>query len=170
MAAINFAPIFYFRDGSDRERLKHWRGALKAQGKVLVFSNGVFDLLHAGHVGYLAEARNAGDSLIIGLNADTSVRAIKGPKRPLQKEGDRALVLAGLRCTDAVLIFDETTPLEVITFILPDVLIKGADYSRETIVGADVVEEHGGRVMTIPLVEGRSTSGIVERILELYRE
>ncbi len=169
MAAIHFAPIFDFRDTSDRERLNHWRNALKAKGTVLVFTNGVFDLLHAGHVEYLTQARNAGDALIIGLNADSSVRAIKGSKRPIQKEGDRALVLAGLRCTDAVLIFEEPTPLEIIRFLLPEVQVKGADYSRETIIGADVVEAHGGRVMTVPLTRGRSTSGIVEKILEVYR-
>ncbi|MFI5201974.1 MAG: D-glycero-beta-D-manno-heptose 1-phosphate adenylyltransferase [Candidatus Kapaibacterium sp.] len=169
MAEINFAPVFYFRDGTDREKLEKWRAGLRVAHQKLVFTNGVFDLLHAGHVNYLMEARNAGDALIIGLNSDASVRAIKGPNRPIQSEADRALVLASLRCTDAVLIFDEETPLEILRFVLPDVLIKGADYSRETIVGADVVETNGGTVLTIPLSEGRSTSGIVERILERYR-
>jgi D-beta-D-heptose 7-phosphate kinase/D-beta-D-heptose 1-phosphate adenosyltransferase len=129
----------------------------------------VFDILHAGHAQYLNEARLAGDALIIGMNSDASVRAIKGPNRPIQQEDDRAFLLASLKCCDAVVIFDQETPLELIRFVLPDILIKGADYSRETIVGADVVEQHGGKVMTIPLAEGRSTTGIVEKILERYR-
>ncbi len=169
MGAITSAPIFYFRDAADRKRLSEWREHLKKSGTALVFTNGVFDILHAGHAGYLMEARNVGGALIIGLNSDASVRAIKGPNRPIQHEGDRALLLASLRCTDSVVIFDEETPLELIRFVLPDILIKGADYSRATIVGADEVEANGGRVQTIPLAEGRSTSGIVEKILERYR-
>ena len=168
MENIQFAPIFYFREATDRKRLAEWRENLRKSGTALVFTNGVFDILHAGHAGYLMGARNAGDALIIGLNSDASVRAIKGPNRPIQQEADRALVLSSLRCTDAVVVFDEETPLELIRFVLPDILIKGADYSRETIVGADDVEVHGGRVQTIPLAEGRSTSGIVEKILERY--
>ncbi len=168
MEDITFAPIFNLRNEADRERLAAWRNQLRELGTPLVFTNGVFDILHAGHVGYLTEARNAGGALVIGLNSDKSVRAIKGPNRPIQQEADRALLLASLRCTDAVVIFDEETPLELIRFLLPDVLIKGADYSRATIVGADDVEAHGGRVQTIALAEGRSTSGIVEKILERY--
>jgi rfaE bifunctional protein nucleotidyltransferase chain/domain len=166
---IEPAPLFEFRNASNRNALMKWREDLRATGKKLVFTNGVFDLLHAGHAGYLTEARNVGDALIIGLNSDESVRAIKGPNRPIQQEADRALLLASLKCTDAVVIFDEETPLEIIQFIVPDILIKGADYSRETIVGAEIVEALGGRVLTVPLSEGRSTSGIVERILERYR-
>jgi rfaE bifunctional protein nucleotidyltransferase chain/domain len=166
---IEPAPLFEFRNASNRNALMKWREDLRATGKKLVFTNGVFDLLHAGHAGYLTEARNVGDALIIGLNSDESVRAIKGPNRPIQQEADRALLLASLKCTDAVVIFDEETPLEIIQFIVPDILIKGADYSRETIVGAEIVEARGGRVLTVPLSEGRSTSGIVERILERYR-
>jgi rfaE bifunctional protein nucleotidyltransferase chain/domain len=165
---IIFAPIFNFRDAKDRKRLAEWREDLKKSGTPLVFTNGVFDILHAGHAGYLMEARNAGGALMVGLNSDASVRAIKGPNRPIQHEADRALLLASLRCTDAVVIFDEETPLELIRSVLPDILIKGADYSRATIVGADEVEAHGGHVLTIPLAEGRSTSGIVEKILERY--
>ena len=168
MTSITIAPIFYFRDAKDRKRLAEWREHLRKSGTPLVFTNGVFDILHAGHAGYLMEARNAGGSLVIGLNSDQSVRAIKGPNRPIQNEADRALLLASLRCTDAVVIFDEETPLDLIRFVLPDILIKGADYSRATIVGADDVEAHGGRVLTLPLAEGRSTSGIVEKILERY--
>jgi rfaE bifunctional protein nucleotidyltransferase chain/domain len=169
VARIGPAPVFYFRDKSDREKLEKWRARFRVGNEKLVFTNGVFDILHAGHASYLTEARNAGDALIIGLNSDASVRAIKGPNRPIQQEADRALLLASLKCTDAIVIFDEETPFEIIRFVLPDILIKGADYSRETIVGADVVEAHGGRVLTVPLAEGRSTSGIVERILERYK-
>ncbi|HZK77037.1 MAG TPA: D-glycero-beta-D-manno-heptose 1-phosphate adenylyltransferase [Candidatus Kapabacteria bacterium] len=169
MNSIDFAPIFEFRNTTSRGALQTWRERLRETGKTLVFTNGVFDLLHAGHASYLREARNAGDALIIGLNSDASVRAIKGPNRPIQKEADRALVLSSLKCTDAVVIFEEETPLEILRFLLPDILIKGADYSKETIVGADVVEANGGQVLTIPLSEGRSTSGIVERILERYK-
>ena len=165
---IENAPIFYFRDAADRAGLMAWREGVRAAGRTLVFSNGVFDLVHAGHVSYLRDARNLGDALIIGLNSDASVRAIKGPNRPLQHEADRATLLASLRATDAVAVFEQETPLALITALLPDVLVKGGDYSRETIVGADAVEQHGGRVLTIPLTEGRSTSGIVERILERY--
>jgi len=166
---IATAPVFSFRDNQSREALKQWRADLKARNASLVFTNGVFDILHAGHVSYLLDARNAGDALIIGLNSDASVRSIKGPKRPLQPEADRAHLLASLRSTDAVVIFDQDTPLEILTFLLPDALIKGADYSRETIVGTDVVEQHGGRVLTIPLSEGRSTTNIVEEVLKRYR-
>lgn len=166
---IKFAPIFEFRNVESRNALMKWRGGLRAAHEQLVFTNGVFDILHAGHVNYLREARNAGNALIVGLNSDASVRAIKGPNRPIQNEADRAMLLASLKCTDAVVVFDETTPLEILRFLLPDILIKGADYSRETIIGADVVETNGGKVQTIPLSEGRSTSGIVERILERYR-
>lgn len=162
---IEASPIFYFRNSADRERLSKWRQGI---GDNLVFTNGVFDIIHAGHVSYLREARNLGEALVVGLNSDASVRRIKGPKRPLQEEPDRAGVLASLRSTDAVVIFDEETPLEIISFILPNTLVKGGDYTRETIVGRDVVESHGGRVLPLPFVDGRSTSGIVERIVERY--
>ena len=166
---LETAPIFFFRDPNDREALAKWRDSVDESNWELVFTNGVFDILHAGHAGYLLEARNHGDALIIGLNSDASVRAIKGPNRPIQSEIDRAHLLASLRCTDAVAIFDEETPLELIRFLVPDTLVKGADYSRDTIVGADIVEERGGRVLTIPLAEGRSTTSIVDRILQRYR-
>ena len=161
------APIFYFRDAADRDALKDWREALRS-GKKLVFTNGVFDIMHTGHATYLTSARNLGDALIIGLNSDASVRSIKGPKRPLQVEEDRATLLASLKATDAVVIFDEDTPLEVITLLVPDILVKGGDYLPDTIVGADVVRSNGGTVLALPFVEGRSTSGMVERIVERY--
>ncbi len=164
------APIFFFRNPADREALSKWRANIRQQDQKLVFTNGVFDIVHAGHVSYLLDARNLGDVLIIGLNSDSSVRSIKGPKRPIQEEIDRANVLAALRSTDAVVIFDEDTPFEILNFLIPEVMVKGADYTRDTIVGADVVEQHGGKVATIPFTEGRSTSGIVERIVERYRD
>lgn len=164
------APIFFFRDARDRERLAQWRTDLETRGKVLVFTNGVFDILHAGHATYLAQARAMGDALIIGLNSDASVRSIKGPKRPLQHEEDRAALLAALKATDAVAIFDQDTPSDLIDLVIPDVLVKGGDYTRETIVGRETVERNGGRVLPLPFVDGRSTTGIVERILERYEK
>src|SRR2546421_306438 len=138
-------PLFDFRKPRDRQLLSEWRAALKSSGKKLVFTNGVFDILHAGHVTYLEAATSLGHALIVGLNSDASVRAIKGPKRPLMHELDRAKLLGALRAVDAVAIFDEKTPFEIITFILPDMLVKGGDYTRETIVGAREVEAAGGQ-------------------------
>lgn len=162
-----FAPIFYFRDEASRREFSAWRA--QTDRDPIVFTNGVFDILHAGHVSYIRDARALGQSLVLGLNSDASVHRIKGPKRPLLHEDDRAKLVAALRFVDAVVVFDEETPLELITFVQPDVLVKGGDYTRETIVGADVVEGRGGRVVTIPLTEGRSTTGIVERIIERYK-
>lgn len=137
---------------------------LRAQHKTVVFTNGVFDLLHPGHVRYLAEARRHGDALIVGVNSDRSVRAIKGPTRPILPEDERAEILAALRCVDAVCIFDEETPQAIIARLQPDVLVKGADWPADEIVGRDVVETRGGRVVRIPVAAGYSTTGIVERI------
>ena len=141
-----------------------WAAALRAEGKRLVFTNGVFDLLHPGHVRYLAEARRQGDALIVALNSDRSVRAIKGPARPINPEQDRAEVLAALACVDAVVVFDEDDPHAVISAIAPDVLVKGADWAADRIIGRDVVEARGGRVVRIQFAEGYSTSAILERI------
>jgi len=127
----------------------------------IVFTNGCFDILHRGHIEYLSQARDQGDVLIIGLNSDASVKRIKGEGRPVQDEKSRALVLASLRIVDAVVLFDEDTPIELIKAVNPDVLVKGGDYTEETIVGAEVVKANGGKVVTIPLVEGYSTSGIL---------
>jgi D-beta-D-heptose 7-phosphate kinase/D-beta-D-heptose 1-phosphate adenosyltransferase len=137
---------------------------LRRQGKTVVFTNGVFDLLHPGHIRYLREARQQGDALIVGVNSDRSVRAIKGPARPLTPERERAEVLAALAAVDAVVIFDEETPHEIVTRIQPDVLVKGADWDADRIVGGDVVEARGGRVVRIPIAQGFSTSRIVEKI------
>lgn len=136
---------------------------LHKSNATVVFTNGVFDILHAGHTTYLDAARALGDILVVGLNTDASVKRLKGPERPINTESDRATVLQALRSVDHVVLFEQDTPLELITAIVPDILVKGGDYTRETIVGADVVEEHGGRVVTIPLVEGRSTTNVITR-------
>ncbi len=164
---ITIAPVFTFRDEASRNDLAAWRETIRG-AKSLVFTNGVFDILHRGHVSYLLEARNLGDALIIGVNADASVRRLKGENRPLQTELDRAHILASLKCADAVVIFDADTPLDLITFVLPDVLVKGSDWDVSKVVGKDVVEANGGKVLTLDFVEGRSTTGVVERIIERY--
>jgi D-beta-D-heptose 7-phosphate kinase/D-beta-D-heptose 1-phosphate adenosyltransferase len=133
-------------------------------GRRVVFTNGVFDLLHPGHVRYLRQARGLGDLLIVGLNTDRSVRANKGPGRPIVSQDERAEVVAALACVDAVTIFDEDTPHDVIVDLQPDVLVKGADWAADAIVGRDTVEAHGGRVVRIAVEPGHSTTGIVERI------
>ncbi|HEX6747864.1 MAG TPA: D-glycero-beta-D-manno-heptose 1-phosphate adenylyltransferase [Longimicrobium sp.] len=131
----------------------------------VVFTNGVFDVLHRGHVDYLARARALGDLLVVGVNTDASVRRLgKGSDRPVNPQDDRAYVLAGLAAVDYVTLFDEDTPRELISALLPDVLVKGGDYTRDTIVGADEVEAAGGRVETITLVPGRSTTSILQRV------
>lgn len=136
----------------------------RAAGQRIVFTNGVFDLLHPGHVRYLQEARALGDLLIVGLNADASVRRNKGPQRPINSEGERAEVLAALTSVDAVVIFDEDTPAEIIRLVQPDVLVKGEDWAPDQIVGRDTVEARGGRVVRVPVEQGYSTTAIVERI------
>lgn len=138
----------------------------KSTGLEVVFTNGCFDLLHRGHVDYLNKAADLGDRLIVALNTDTSVKKLKGAHRPLQDENTRLEIMAALECVDAVFLFDEETPLEVITQILPDILVKGADYTIDTIVGADVVMEHGGEVRTIEFLPGYSTSAIERKIKE----
>jgi D-beta-D-heptose 7-phosphate kinase/D-beta-D-heptose 1-phosphate adenosyltransferase len=138
--------------------------ALRAAGKTIVFTNGVFDLLHPGHVRYLQRARGLGDALIVGLNSDRSVRANKGPGRPITPEAERAEMLLALEAVDAVVVFDEDTPHEVISALQPDVLVKGADWGEHAIVGRDIVEARGGRVVRIPVEAGHSTSAIVEKI------
>jgi rfaE bifunctional protein nucleotidyltransferase chain/domain len=165
---ITFAPIFAFRNSHEQRQLLAWRKSLREENKKLVFTNGVFDILHHGHVSYLKEARNLGDALIIGVNADASVRRLKGEKRPLQNEKDRAVILAALKAADCVVIFDDDTPLALIEFVLPDILVKGADWSVENVVGREAVEKHGGKVLTLPFIEGRSTTGVVETIIERY--
>jgi len=140
----------------------------KSRGKRVVFTNGCFDLLHAGHVKYLQKSRSLGDLLILGLNSDASVRRLKGKNRPLINEEERAHILAALDCIDYVVLFDEDTPLELIKAIKPHILAKGGDYTPENVVGKDVVEAYGGRVELITFVDGKSTTNIIERILERY--
>ena len=141
-----------------------WADRLHAAGRTVVFTNGVFDLLHPGHVRYLAEARAHGDALIVAVNSDRSVRAIKGPARPVTPEHERAEVLSALAAVDAVVIFDEDDPHAVIADIRPDILVKGADWAADRIVGRDIVESRGGRVIRIPFAPGFSTTSMIERI------
>src|SRR5215468_2119057 len=136
----------------------------RASGETIVFTNGVFDLLHPGHVRYLQHARSLGDALIVGINSDRSVGKVKGPDRPITPELERAEILAALACVDAVAIFDEETPFEIISAIQPDVLVKGADWAENAIVGRDIVEARGGRVVRATIEEGYSTTTIVNRI------
>ena len=140
---------------------------LQREGMRVVFTNGVFDLLHPGHLRYLKDARKLGDALVVGVNSDRSVRALaKGDDRPIHPEADRAEVLAALACVDLVVIFDEDTPHAIVTALHPDVLVKGADWGPNNIVGRDVVEARGGQVVRIPIVEGYSTSKLIQRIKE----
>ena len=141
--------------------------AQRSAGRRVVFTNGVFDLLHPGHVRYLQHARALGDSLIVGLNGDASVRRNKGPDRPINSQDERAEILAALESVDAVVVFDEDTPDEIIKAVQPDVLVKGADWAADAIVGRDTVEARGGRVVRIPVEEGFSTSAILHRIKAL---
>lgn len=143
---------------------QHFTATARASGRRVVFTNGVFDLLHPGHVRYLQQARRLGDVLVVGINTDRSVRANKGPDRPINSEQDRAEVLASLECVDAVAVFDEDTPYDIISRLQPDVLVKGADWAHNAIVGRDLVEARGGRVVRIPVELGHSTTSIVERI------
>lgn len=142
---------------------------LRGKGRRIVFTNGCFDILHAGHVRYLRAARSEGDLLVVGLNSDRSVRAIKDAGRPVVEQAQRAEVLAGLWCVDFITIFDEPDPLNLIRSILPDVLVKGADWKEEEIVGADVVRKHGGRVVRVEIENDVSTSMIIDRIVRRYR-
>ena len=136
----------------------------RALGRHIVFTNGVFDLLHPGHVRYLQHARSLGDLLIVGVNADDSVRRNKGPGRPITPEHERAEILSALECVDAVVLFDQDTPAEIVRLIQPDILVKGADWAADQIVGRDTVEARGGRVVLVPVEAGHSTSAMVERI------
>ena len=148
------------------EEMRRIRTGMRMQGKKLVFTNGCFDILHVGHVRYLNQARALGDALVVAINSDRSVRENKGESRPLVREAERAEILSALACVDYVIIFDEATPQAVIDAILPDVLVKGADWGLSEIVGRETVEKAGGVVRNIALVPGRSTSSIVARVLE----
>ncbi len=134
------------------------------EGKTVVFTNGCFDILHSGHVFYLREAKSQGDILILGLNSDTSVRRLKGENRPVNPEEDRAIVISELKSIDYVVIFEEDTPLDLITDVVPDKLVKGGDYKPEEVVGKELVEKNGGEVVIIPFVDGKSTTNIIKKI------
>ena len=140
------------------------RASWKENNETVVFTNGCFDILHLGHVDYLEKAREAGTKMIVGVNADSSVRQLKGPSRPVNNEYARARILASLQFVDMVIIFEEETPLELINALFPDVLVKGDDYSIETIVGAKEVIANGGKVITIPLVPSYSTTNIIQKL------
>jgi len=140
----------------------------KSAGKKAVFTNGVFDILHRGHVEYLIAAKSLGSTLIVGVNSDSSVRKIKGPLRPVVGEDDRAFLVSQLAPVDAVCIFDEETPYEIIKALLPEILVKGSDWKVEDVVGKDLVEGSGGKVLTLPFVPQKSTTNIITRIRELY--
>lgn len=152
-----------------RNELKTTVDRLKREGKKVVFTNGCFDILHAGHTRYLREARKLGDALILALNSDSSVRSIKGPMRPIVPESERAEVVGALDSVDYVTVFDELTPLELIEFLRPDVIVKGGDWSEKDIVGAETVRKWGGRVAIMPEIEGASTTNIIDKVLQVYR-
>jgi rfaE bifunctional protein nucleotidyltransferase chain/domain len=148
-----------------KDTLKNLLEDWKMQKQQIVFTNGCFDILHRGHVEYLCHARDLGDKLILGLNTDASVKRLgKSPDRPINSEETRAIILAGLECVDAIVLFDENTPLELIDFVQPDVLVKGNDYKAEDIVGYDIVTAKGGKVITIELVDGFSTTKLIEKM------
>jgi D-beta-D-heptose 7-phosphate kinase/D-beta-D-heptose 1-phosphate adenosyltransferase len=152
----------------ERNALKDKLEELRKKGKKIAFTNGCFDILHVGHVRYLREAKKTADVLVLALNSDSSVRSIKGEKRPLMNEKERAEILAALECIDFVTIFPELTPLELINYLKPDILIKGGDWPEEKVVGGEEIKKWGGRVAIIPEVEGKSTTNIVEKIKKLY--
>jgi len=143
--------------------------AHRTAGDTIVFTNGCFDILHAGHVEYLTRARSEGDVLVVGLNSDASVKIIKGENRPIIRQDQRAAVLAGLQSVNYVTIFEEPAPFSLIRAIMPDVLVKGADWKDGEIIGADIVKQHGGRVVRVPFVSGLSTSKIIETILRSHK-
>jgi rfaE bifunctional protein nucleotidyltransferase chain/domain len=149
---------------SDLPELKASMAAWKSEGKKVVFTNGVFDLLHIGHITYMAKASELGDKLVIGLNSDSSVKRIKGDDRPVNDQNSRAALLAALFFVDAIVVFEEDTPINLITALMPDILVKGADYLVENIVGAKEVIANGGEVKTINLVEGYSSTSIIQKI------
>lgn len=147
----------------NKDNLAEWVAECRAKGSKIVFSNGCFDILHRGHVEYLAKAADFGDEMLIGLNTDASVKRLKGPSRPINDEYARAIVLAGLEFVSAVVLFDEDTPYNLIKVVQPDVLVKGSDYKPEDIVGYDIVTAKGGRVETIDFVDGYSTTRTIEK-------
>lgn len=157
------------KSGIQKEDLKIIREMLKAEGKKVVFTNGCFDILHAGHVDYLNKAKAFGDILILGLNSDISVKNIKGSKRPIVPQDERAYILENLRSVDYVTFFDEDTPENLISYLIPDYLVKGGDWPIEKIIGREVVEANGGEVKTIDFITESSTTNIIDIVLERYK-
>lgn len=152
------------------EELLLIRKKLKEKNKKVVFTNGCFDIIHAGHVDYLSKAKTLGDVLIIGMNSDSSMKRIKGDKRPIVPQEERAFILANLKAVDYVTIFEEDTPYETLKKLVPDILVKGADWSKEDIVGKDIVEATGGKVETIEFVNFQSTTNIIKTIIERFKD
>ena len=153
-----------------REEIKKIRTQLKSKGKKVVFTNGVFDLIHSGHVDYLVKAKEMGDVLILALNSDSSVKRIKGNKRPILEQNERAFIVSNLKPVDYVTFFEEDTPAEIISDLIPDVLVKGADWAIDKIVGREVVEASGGEVKNIKFINEQSTSNIIKIIKERYKD
>ena len=153
-----------------REEIKKIRLQLKSDKKKVVFTNGVFDLIHAGHVDYLLKAKQLGDVLILALNTDSSVKRIKGNKRPILKQDERALIVSNLKPVDYVTFFEDDTPAEIISDLIPDILVKGADWTIDKIVGREIVEANGGEVKTIEFVNQQSTSNVINIIKERYKD
>lgn len=152
----------------DREKIEEFIEELKKQGKKIVFTNGVFDILHVGHLTYLEEAKSFGDILIVGINSDSSVKVNKGDKRPINSEEDRAKMIIGLKPVDYAVIFDEKTPIEIIAKIKPNVHIKGGDYKKDDLPETSIVELNGGVVEILSFIDNKSTTGVIEKILEVY--
>ena len=153
----------------DRKKLVAAVGKLKRAGKKVVFTNGCYDLLHVGHVRFLKAARKLGGALVLALNSDASVRRIKGPKRPVTRENERAEVMSALSSVDIVTIFHEDDPYNIIKDIVPDVLVKGGDWALDKIIGADIVKAAGGKVLNVPYIKGKSTTNVIEKVLKYYR-
>ena len=160
MRSIQSIPDKIFTINALQHQIKRWR----LHNKKIVFTNGVFDILHEGHIASLSEAASYGDILIVGVNTDSSVKRLKGESRPINNEDSRTLILASLVITDAVILFEDDTPLNLITTILPDVLVKGGDYTIDQIVGAKEVISNGGEVKIVPILDGFSTTGIIEKM------
>ena len=146
------------------------RRQLKLKNKKVVFTNGCFDILHAGHIDYLSKAKKLGDVLIVGLNSDLSIKKIKGKNRPIINENERAYILSNLKSVDYIILFDEETPINLIVKLVPDVLVKGEDWKIKDIVGGDFVQKNGGKVSTVKFISNQSSSKIIKRVLELYNE
>jgi D-beta-D-heptose 7-phosphate kinase/D-beta-D-heptose 1-phosphate adenosyltransferase len=153
-----------------RGEMKEIRERLRSEGKKVVFTNGCFDIIHPGHIDYLNKAKACGDVLIVGLNSDDSVKRLKGDKRPILNEEERAFILSNLKAVDFVTLFTEDTPFNIISDLIPDYLVKGGDWALDKIVGRDIVEQNGGKVRNIEFVTNQSTTGIIETILQRYSE